>query len=80
MQNIDWALLRSLLEVVVTGSLSAAATRVATTRPTFSRHIRKLERVLGVNLFRRSVRGSARRRRRLGLLTPPAPWAPPPET
>lgn len=57
MQNIDWALLRSFLAVVETGSLSAAATRVATTQPTLSRHIRELETVLGVSLFTRSVRG-----------------------
>lgn len=57
MQTIDWTLLRSFLAVVETGSLSAAATTIATTQPTLSRHIRELETVLGVELFRRSVRG-----------------------
>ena len=68
MQNVDWALLRSFLGVVDTGSLSAAATRVATTQPTLSRHIRELERVLGVSLFRRSVRGLDPTEAALGLV------------
>ncbi|MDG5496286.1 LysR family transcriptional regulator [Niveispirillum sp. BGYR6] len=57
MKDIDWALLRSFLAVVETGSLSAAALRSATTQPTLSRHIRELERLLGVLLFTRSARG-----------------------
>lgn len=57
MKDIDWALLRSFLAVVETGSLSAAAMRSATTQPTLSRHIRELERLLGVLLFTRSARG-----------------------
>lgn len=68
MQNIDWALLRSFLAVVDNGSLSAAATRVATTQPTLSRHIRELETVLGVSLFRRSVRGLDPTEAALGLI------------
>lgn len=68
MQNIDWALLRSFLAVVDAGSLSAAATRVATTQPTLSRHIRELETVLGVSLFRRSVRGLDPTEVALGLI------------
>lgn len=68
MQNIDWALLRSFLAVVDTGSLSAAAARVATTQPTLSRHIRKLETVLGVGLFKRSVRGLEPTDAALGLI------------
>lgn len=57
MNTLDWALLRSFLAVAETGSLSAAATRIATTQPTLSRHIRELEAALGVTLFTRSVRG-----------------------
>ena len=57
MNIIDWTLLRSFLAVVEAGSLSAAATRIATTQPTLSRHIRELEKLLGVALFTRSVRG-----------------------
>lgn len=57
MDSIDWSLVRSFLAVVETGSLSAAATRLATTQPTLSRHIRELEATVGVSLFTRSVRG-----------------------
>ena len=57
MNNIDWSLLRSFLAVVETGSLSAAATRLATTQPTLSRHIRELEATVDVSLFTRSARG-----------------------
>ena len=55
--NIDWTLFRAFLAVVDTGSLSAAAVRIATTQPTLSRHIRELETQLGIPLFKRSVRG-----------------------
>jgi len=64
----DWTLLRSFLAVAETGSLSAAATRIATTQPTLSRHIRELEAVLGVALFTRSVRGLDPTEAALGLI------------
>lgn len=54
---IDWTLLRSFLAVVETGSLSAAADRLAITQPTVGRHIRELEDELGATLFRRQPRG-----------------------
>lgn len=54
---LDWTLLRSFLATADTGSLSAAATRLGTTQPTLSRHIKELETALGVPLFRRSVKG-----------------------
>jgi len=54
---IDWTLLRSFLAVVETGSLSAAADRLAITQPTVGRHIRELEESLGATLFRRQPRG-----------------------
>jgi DNA-binding transcriptional LysR family regulator len=54
---IDWTLLRSFLAVVDTGSLSAAADRLAITQPTVGRHIRELEDELGATLFRRQPRG-----------------------
>ena len=57
MNTIEWTLLRSFLAVIETGSLSAAATRIATSQPTLSRHVRELERVIGVTLFTRSVHG-----------------------
>jgi DNA-binding transcriptional LysR family regulator len=68
MNNIDWTLLRSFLAVVETGSLSAAATRIATTQPTLSRHVRELETALGVTLFTRSVRGLEPTEAALGLI------------
>jgi DNA-binding transcriptional LysR family regulator len=68
MNTPDWALLRSFLAVAETGSLSAAATRIATTQPTLSRHIRELEAVLGVALFTRSVRGLDPTEAALGLI------------
>ncbi|HET6240291.1 MAG TPA: LysR family transcriptional regulator [Acetobacteraceae bacterium] len=68
MNIIDWALLRSFLAVIETGSLSAAATRISTTQPTLSRHIRELETVLGVTLFTRSVRGLDPTEAALGLI------------
>ena len=57
MTMLDWTLLRSFLATAETGSLSAAATRLGTTQPTLSRHIKELEGALGVPLFRRSVKG-----------------------
>lgn len=68
MDNPDWTLLRSFLAVVETGSLSAAATRIASTQPTLSRHIRELEAALGVTLFTRSVRGLDPTEAALGLI------------
>ena len=54
---LDWTLLRSFLATAETGSLSAAAAQLGTTQPTLSRHIKDLEAVIGVPLFRRSVKG-----------------------
>ena len=65
---LDWTLLRSFLAVVETGSLSAAASRVHTTQPTLSRHVRELETALGVVLFKRSVRGLEPTEAALGLI------------
>ena len=67
MNSIDWSLLRSFLAVVETGSLSAAATRLAMTQPTLSRHIRELEATIGVGLFTRSARGLDPTEAALGL-------------
>ena len=68
MKNVDWALLRSFLAVVETGSLSAAAARIGTTQPTLGRHVRELEIALGVTLFTRSVRGLDPTEAALGLV------------
>lgn len=65
---LDWTLLRSFLVTVDTGSLSAAATRIGTTQPTLSRHIKELEHVIGTPLFRRSVKGLEPTEAALGLV------------
>lgn len=56
----SWELYRSLLEVIRTGSLSAAARSLGLTQPTVSRHIAELEAALGGGaLFTRSPHGLA---------------------
>ena len=49
----DWTQLRSFVEVVRTGSLTAAARNLRTTQPTVGRHIRQLEKRAGDALFDR---------------------------
>lgn len=68
MKDLNWALLRSFLAVVETGSLSAAAARIGTTQPTLSRHMRELELLLGVPLFHRSAQGLEPTDAALGLV------------
>lgn len=53
----DWALYRTMLAVLDTGSLSAAARNLALTQPTVARHIDALEAILTADLFVRSQRG-----------------------
>ena len=53
----DWSLVRSFLAVARTGSLSAAARRLALTQPTVGRHVAEMERHLGATLFTRSPGG-----------------------
>jgi len=48
-------LLETFVRIVESGSLSAAAVRLATTQPTVSRRLQALERALGVRLLRRST-------------------------
>src|SRR6185437_6816294 len=55
----DWNLYRSLLAVLRTGSLSAAARAIGLTQPTIGRHIHTLEQALDVPLFTRSQHGLA---------------------
>ena len=57
MAEIDWNLIRSFVAVAETGSLSAAARRLAASQPTLGRHISELEQALGVTLFRRGRTG-----------------------
>lgn len=57
MKEFDWNLIKSFVAVAETGSLSAAARRLAASQPTLGRHIAELELALGVTLFRRGRRG-----------------------
>jgi DNA-binding transcriptional LysR family regulator len=59
MTEIDWNLIKSFVAVAETGSLSAAARRLAASQPTLGRHIAELEQALGVTLFRRGRNGHA---------------------
>jgi DNA-binding transcriptional LysR family regulator len=53
----DWTLVRSFLEVMRCGSLSAAARATGLTQPTIGRHIDQFEQALGMSLFTRSSAG-----------------------
>ncbi len=55
--DLDWTLLRAVLAVADTGSLSAAAAALKQSQPTLGRHIRTAEDALGQPLFRRHARG-----------------------
>ena len=57
MAELDWNLIRSFVTVAETGSLSAAARKIAASQPTLGRHVAELEQQLGVTLFRRGRRG-----------------------
>jgi DNA-binding transcriptional LysR family regulator len=53
MNDLDWNQLKAFLETADTGSLSAAARKVALTQPTLSRQVAAIEQRLGVTLFER---------------------------
>src|SRR5215469_10705563 len=53
----NWEWYRSFLQVVETGSLSAAGRALGLTQPTVGRHIESLETALGLKLFTRSFDG-----------------------
>ncbi|OAN73702.1 LysR family transcriptional regulator [Jannaschia sp. EhC01] len=55
--DLDWALLRAVLAVADTGSLSGAATELSLTQPTLGRQIKAAEQALGQPLFTRHARG-----------------------
>lgn len=57
MSEIDWNLIRSFVAVAESGSLSAAARKLAASQPTLGRHIAELEQALDVTLFRRGRQG-----------------------
>ena len=67
----DWTLLRSFVEVVRTGSLTAAARILGTTQPTVGRHVRQLEALAGDVLFDRRDARLIPTERALDLF----PWA-----
>jgi DNA-binding transcriptional LysR family regulator len=47
----DWNLLRSFIAIYETGTLTEAATRLATTQPSMGRHLRELEAQINETLF-----------------------------
>ncbi|HEY4805966.1 MAG TPA: LysR family transcriptional regulator [Paraburkholderia sp.] len=53
----NWEWYRSFLQVIETGSLSAAGRSLGLTQPTIGRHIESLETALGLKLFTRSFDG-----------------------
>ena len=57
MSDFDWSHSRTLLAILDTGSLSAAARRLGITQPTARRHLEALETALGGPLFVRSPSG-----------------------
>jgi DNA-binding transcriptional LysR family regulator len=67
MQNLDWTLCRSFLEVLRQGSLTQAARQLGLTHPTVKRHIDEMEGQLGLKLFTRSQSGLAPTDRALNL-------------
>ena len=56
-KSFDWALVKSFVAVLDTGSLMGAARKLGAQRPTLSRHIAELEAQLGTPLFERTGRG-----------------------
>jgi DNA-binding transcriptional LysR family regulator len=59
LSSLDWALCRSFLAILRTGSLSGAARSLGVTHPTIRRHLEDLERAFGLPLFARSPSGLA---------------------
>lgn len=57
--SLDWSLLRSVLAVAQTGSLSAAARVLNLSQPTIGRHIQTAEEQLRIALFDRHAKGLA---------------------
>lgn len=56
-KSFDWALVKSFVAVLDTGSLMGAARKLGAQQPTLSRHIAELEAQLGTPLFERTGRG-----------------------
>ncbi len=55
--EFDWDDIKVFLEIANTGSLTQAAVKLNKSQPTIGRRIEKLEKSLGVNLFKRSPYG-----------------------
>lgn len=68
MESLDWTLIRSVLAVAESGSLSAAARRLGLSQPTLGRHIAEAEAATGLTLFARQPRGLAPTEAALALL------------
>jgi DNA-binding transcriptional LysR family regulator len=56
-ESFDWALVKSFVAVLDTGSFMGAARKIGAQQPTLSRHIAELEAQLGTSLFERTGRG-----------------------
>lgn len=57
MNDPDWSLIRTFLEVAESGSFSAAGRSLSISQPTVGRHVRELESQVGLELFQRGSRG-----------------------
>ena len=57
--NLDIRILRSMLAVIETGSVTAAARRLGRSQPAVTLQLQRLEDALGVPLFRQGGRGLA---------------------
>jgi DNA-binding transcriptional LysR family regulator len=55
--DFNWALVKSFVAVLDSGSLMGAARKLGAQQPTLSRHVAELEAQLGVPLFERTGRG-----------------------
>lgn len=66
----DWTFWRSFEAVLAEGTLSGAARRLGLSQPTLGRHIDALEKMLGVTLFQRTLKGFAPTQTALALFEP----------
>ena len=66
-RGVDWTLVRAFIEVVRSGTLSAAARNLGATQPTLGRQMRKLENLYGEPLFLRRGRELAPTDRAMSL-------------
>lgn len=57
MNNVDWKLMHSFLQVAQNGSLSSAARNLGVSQPTLTRNIQALEKQTKLQLFQRTTQG-----------------------